>query len=77
MNELNSIFIVSSVKSATLESVDCYSGEEIAGLKIKVESSSDAKCERCWVCAPTVGKYDEHPGICERCYDALKHMGML
>ena len=77
IDELHSIFIVSSAKSAPLDDVDCYASEEIEGLKIKVESSSDQKCERCWVYAPTVGDYDDHPGICKRCYEALKQMEML
>ncbi len=77
MNELHSIFITSSVKSARLDGDACYSSEEIEGLKIKVEASADEKCERCWMQAPTVGNYSDHPGICERCYEALKQMGML
>ena len=77
MAELHSIFIVSSAKSAPLDGDGCYLSEEIEGLKIKVEPSSDQKCERCWVHAPTVGNYHDHPGICERCHEALKQMGML
>ena len=78
MNELPSIFIVSSVKSAPLDSIDTgYSSDEIQGLLIKVESSPDVKCERCWVHDPTVGNYSTHPGICERCYEALGQMGMV
>ena len=77
MEVLQSIFIVSSVKIAALGEDECYSSEEINGLKIKVESSTDEKCERCWVHSPTVGKHSDHPGICERCYDALKQMGLV
>ncbi len=75
MNELHSIFIVSSVESAPVDGEGSYLSEEIEGLKIKVESSSDEKCERCWMHASTVGNYSDHPGICERCYEALKQMG--
>ena len=77
MNELHSIFIVSSIKSAPVDSEGSYLSEEIEGLKIKVESSSDEKCERCWMHASTVGNYSDHPGICERCYEALKQMGEI
>ena len=77
MNELHSIFIVSSVKPATLDGDDYYSSEEIQGLKIKIESSSDEKCERCWVHDSTVGSNHDHPGICGRCYEALNQMGLI
>jgi isoleucyl-tRNA synthetase len=77
MNEIHSIFIVSSIKSAPIDGDGIYTSEDIDGLKIKVESSSDEKCERCWMHAPTVGNYSDHPGICERCYEALKQMGEL
>ncbi len=77
MDELHSIFIVSSVKSASLDGDDYYSSEEIQGLKIKIESSSDEKCERCWVHDPTVGGNHDHPGICGRCHEALNQMGLI
>jgi len=76
MNDLSSIFIVSSVKTGNTESDGCYASDEIQGLRVKVEPSADVKCERCWVHDPTVGKYHDHPCICERCYDALKQMGL-
>lgn len=77
MNDLSSIFIVSSVKSGNPRGEGYYSSDEIQGLTVKVEPSSDVKCERCWVHDPTVGKYPDHPCICERCYDALKQMGLI
>ncbi len=77
MEDLRSIFIVSSVTADSVDADACYTSEEIEGLKIKVESSSNEKCERCWVHDSTVGTYEDHPGICKRCYDALKEMGMV
>jgi isoleucyl-tRNA synthetase len=76
MNDLSAIFIVSSVKTGNPDGEGCYTSDDIQGLKVKVEPSSDIKCERCWVHDPTVGKYPDHPSICERCYDALKQMGV-
>ncbi len=76
MNDLAAIFIVSEAKTSRLGFDESYSSEEIQGLKIKVEPSSDSKCERCWVHDPTIGRYPDHPGICERCYSALKQMGV-
>jgi len=78
LDELRSLFIVSSVKSMDPDEIDKgYVSEEIDGLKIKVERSTDQKCERCWVHDPTVGEYSDHPNICERCMDALKQMKLI
>ncbi|MBW1914710.1 MAG: isoleucine--tRNA ligase [Deltaproteobacteria bacterium] len=76
-DQLRSIFIVSSVRILPEAEIDGGSqSEEIKGLKIKVESSIDAKCERCWIYDPTVGQDKSHTTICERCSGALKEMGI-
>ncbi len=63
-SELKSIFIVSSVtihKSAK-------EGDEI---RVEVFHADGDKCERCWNYDMSVGKYPEHPKICERCIKVL------
>ncbi|NLA75555.1 MAG: class I tRNA ligase family protein, partial [Deltaproteobacteria bacterium] len=45
MNDLSALFIVSSVKTGNLAADGCYLSDEIQGLKVKVEPSSDVKCE--------------------------------
>ncbi len=48
-----------------------YESTQIPGLFITVDKASGEKCERCWNRRLTVGKFEEHPGICEQCYNAL------
>jgi isoleucyl-tRNA synthetase len=32
------------------------------------------KCARCWQVLPEVGKDAEHPSLCKRCTDAVRHV---
>jgi isoleucyl-tRNA synthetase len=74
-DHLRSILIVSSVDMMAIEQVeDGLVSESIPGLKIKVSSSADAKCERCWVHDPTIGDDPDHPTICRKCSQALAQM---
>jgi isoleucyl-tRNA synthetase len=41
-------------------------------LNVVVEKASGAKCERCWNWSASVGKFEAHPRICERCFNAVK-----
>jgi len=71
-DQLRSIFIVSSVDMVETNGIeDGLESETIPGLRIKVSSSSDPKCERCWVHDPTVGDDNNQPTICKRCLNAL------
>lgn len=63
-SELKSIFIVSSV---TLH----RTSEEDGEIKVEVARADGNKCERCWNYDISVGKYPEHPNICERCIKVL------
>jgi isoleucyl-tRNA synthetase len=77
-DQLRSLFIVSKVYLSPAEDVkDGFKGEDVKGLIVKVAPSKDPKCERCWVHDPTVGKFREHPTICERCLNALTEMGYI
>ena len=46
-------------------------GEEVKGLRIRVEKAAGEKCERCWNYATTIGESDAHPTVCHRCREAL------
>lgn len=71
-DQLRSVFIVSSVALVDEDHLDGgIQGEDLTNLKVKVEPSSDKKCERCWVHDPTVGDEHTHPTICARCIQAL------
>jgi isoleucyl-tRNA synthetase len=65
-DELATLFIVSQAELAEgLEGA--VPGEEVKGLRIRVEKAAGVKCERCWNYATTVGESDEHPTVCHRC----------
>ena len=76
-DQLRSIFIVSAV---TMMEIDRLEGgvesDALPGLKVIVSSSSDPKCERCWVHDPTVGQEGKHPTVCERCLRAMAERGL-
>ncbi|NJL16796.1 MAG: hypothetical protein HC938_05940 [Nitrospira sp.] len=42
-----------------------------ADIRITVERSDAAKCERCWNYRDAVGKDHDHPTLCERCVEAV------
>ncbi|MDM8552705.1 isoleucine--tRNA ligase [Desulfobacterales bacterium HSG2] len=46
-------------------------------LSVLVVPAPGNKCERCWICDPSVGTISDHPTICRRCRDALEYMGGL
>ena len=69
-DELATLFIVSQVELAE-DLSDAVAGEEVEGLKVRVEKAQGEKCERCWNYATTVGESDEHPTVCHRCREAL------
>ncbi|MEW6410449.1 MAG: isoleucine--tRNA ligase [Nitrospirota bacterium] len=48
------------------------SSTEIRGLKVLIERADGLKCERCWNYSNDVGKYPEHPTICDRCFKAIR-----
>ena len=78
LNQLRSIFIVSSVKVVPVEEMDGgYESEEIDGLKVQVVPSEDTKCERCWVHDPSVGENNRHPSLCHRCHEAMVEAGYI
>jgi len=77
-DQLRSIFIVSSVHLVPAEEMEGgLESEEIKGLRVKVSSSEDPKCERCWVHDPTVGDAKRHPTLCKRCLEALAEMEII
>ena len=43
-------------------------------LAVKVSAASGEKCERCWTYSDTVGEDSDHPTLCKRCSEAVKHL---
>ena len=46
--------------------------EYFENIKLLVEDAPGDKCERCWMYSESVGSSEEHPTICDRCYDNIK-----
>jgi isoleucyl-tRNA synthetase len=63
---LANLFIVSGV---TLVPGD-------GALAVTVAPAAGTKCERCWTYSINVGRFPVHPGVCERCADALERTGV-
>jgi isoleucyl-tRNA synthetase len=63
--DLSTIFIVSQ---ATLVAGD----QDGAPLIVAAVKSPYAKCERCWNYREAVGKNERHPGLCDRCLEAVQ-----
>ncbi len=63
-NELHFLFISSEAKV-----------KEGKTFKIKVTSSKNAKCVRCWHRDLSVGSIQEHPELCNRCIDNIENDG--
>jgi len=73
VDELRYLFLTSQV-----ELLDCPDAAKNAPYYTETESvtvgivkAEGKKCERCWNYSTDVGQFEDHPTICERCYEAL------
>ncbi|MCX7793053.1 MAG: isoleucine--tRNA ligase [Thermodesulfovibrionales bacterium] len=67
------LFIVSQVDLRTdKDQRGFYESEEIKELSIDIEKAEGKKCERCWNWSLSVGRFNDHPSICERCYNVIR-----
>ncbi len=46
--------------------------EGLAGVAVVPARAVGRKCERCWKVLPEVGTHEDHPGLCDRCADAVR-----
>ncbi|NDA69725.1 MAG: hypothetical protein EBX63_01985, partial [Betaproteobacteria bacterium] len=46
-------------------------------IRVVVNPSTRAKCERCWHYHPSVGSIAAHPGLCSRCDENLHGPGEI
>jgi isoleucyl-tRNA synthetase len=67
---LAELFIVSQVELMD-DLAQAVAGENVPGLKVEIAAAQGEKCERCWNYATSVGQWDQHPGVCHRCREAL------
>ena len=54
---------------------DAHRLEDVADIAVIVEKADGEKCERCWKILDEVGADTEHPTVCGRCADAVRHAG--
>ena len=47
--------------------------EGVSGIAVGFERAAGKKCERCWKVLEEVGTDAEHPDVCGRCSDAVRH----
>jgi isoleucyl-tRNA synthetase len=67
---LAELFIVSQASvSETTE--PALSEGAVEGLRVKVTRAKGNKCARCWRVLSTVGQFEDHPTLCQRCYTAV------
>ncbi len=52
-----------------------FTMEEVPGVAAQVCLAEGEKCQRCWKVLPEVGGAVDAPGTCERCADAMRHLG--
>ncbi len=73
VDELRYLFLTSQVE--LLDSPDAAKNApystETETVTVGIVHAEGEKCERCWNYSTQVGQFDDHPTICERCYDAL------
>jgi isoleucyl-tRNA synthetase len=67
------LLIVSSAEVGKISEVSeiAYKSNEINELAVLVERAEGEKCQRCWNWSVSVGKYEDHPGLCNRCHEAV------
>ena len=67
-NELRFALITSAAALAPLADAPAdATATDIDGLRLSVQVSAHAKCERCWHHSPDVGQHSTHPTLCGRC----------
>lgn len=73
IDELRYIFLASGVEIVeTREEIDKTNYQTQGNqILIGISPAEGEKCDRCWNYSLNVGKFSEHPAICERCYQVL------
>ena len=73
---LPDLFIVSEIFFGTPSGKYILSGEEVAGLRVGVETAPGTKCERCWKSVASVGQNAAHPTLCNRCTGVVDSLSL-
>ncbi|GAB4486734.1 MAG: isoleucine--tRNA ligase [Thermodesulfovibrionales bacterium] len=64
-------FIVSQVELSDTQLDGAHEGTAMPGLQVVVERAPGRKCQRCWNWSETVGTFQDHPEICDRCHGVI------
>ncbi|MCS6921421.1 MAG: isoleucine--tRNA ligase, partial [Elioraea sp.] len=48
-----------------------FSLDDVPGVTVIPRRALGEKCLRCWKVLPEVGTHPDHPGLCDRCHDAV------
>ena len=74
-DQLADLFIVSGVEFSDDPSLYAQAADaRVEGVRVVVEPSKDAKCQRCWKQLPSVGSDADHPALCARCAAVVKRL---
>jgi isoleucyl-tRNA synthetase len=70
---LPTLFIVSDADISNNKDIPeaAYKSTEIEDISILVEKAAGEKCQRCWNRDTSVGKYDNHPHLCKKCFTVI------
>ena len=72
--DLPEIFITgTAVLTTDPAPTGAFTASDAPGVAVVVAQATGEKCERCWKVLDEVGSDAEHPGVCLRCADAVRH----
>ncbi|MCW5774045.1 MAG: isoleucine--tRNA ligase [Rhodospirillaceae bacterium] len=53
---------------------DAFTLPDVAGVAVVPGRAAGGKCVRCWQVLPEVGHHHDHPSLCNRCTDSVRHL---
>ncbi len=63
--------------AAVVSGVEITRAQGAGRVGMEVKPAAGAKCQRCWMRLPTVGRSPEHPGLCHRCVAVLEKLAAI
>ena len=74
-DELRFVLIASSATIVALDKASSAVDTDVAGFKIAVKKTENAKCVRCWHHTSDIGRNAQHPELCGRCVENVDGSG--
>jgi isoleucyl-tRNA synthetase len=72
---LSEIAITSDAKVVVVKApAEAFRLPDVPGAAVVFAHAEGAKCARCWMILPEVGSHEDHPDLCDRCYEAVKDL---